>query len=623
MRFIAFLLLATTLIQTPSLVYAETGTELKNFSAHEDQARMFLARMSLAEKIGQMTQAELGHLKGYDEITELFLGSVLSGGSSDPKAGNDLASWTAAVEACQAAALKTPLKVPLLYGIDAVHGHSNLLDAVIFPHNIGLGCTRNSDLVREVNRITADEIRASTINWNFAPCVAVPRDVRWGRTYEGFSEDPKLSGSLGEAAVLGLQGHDLSDPTRVLACAKHFVADGGTKAEIRLADWEGFGDEKRLRLDQGNVEVDEITLREIHLAPYIPAINAGVGTIMPSYSSWNGVKCSASKELLTNILKDELGFEGFLISDYNAIDQISKDYKEAIKTSVNAGMDMFMVPGKYREFITLLTELVNEGEVPLERIDDAVLRILQVKAAMGLLDPGVTLTADKALQDQFGSEAHRTVARQAVRESLVLLKNDERTLPLSKNLKHIHVAGVAADDIGIQCGGWTIDWQGKAGDVTTGGTTVLAALREKLGGNVNVTSSIDGSGTEGADLILAVVGEMPYAEGAGDDDDLKLPEGDLTMLAKVSESNIPTVVVLYSGRPLDISDVIGQADAFVAAWLPGTEGAGIVDVLLGDYSPTGKLSFTWPKSAAQEPINVGDEEYDPLFPFGYGLTYDK
>jgi beta-glucosidase len=344
---------------------------------------------------------------------------------------------------------------------------------------------------------------------------------------------------------------------------------------------------------------------------------------MPSYSSWNGVKCSASKELLTNILKDELGFEGFLISDYNAIDQISKDYKEAIKTSVNAGMDMFMVPGKYREFITLLTELVNEGEVPLERIDDAVLRILQVKAAMGLLDPGVTLTADKALQDQFGSEAHRTVARQAVRESLVLLKNDERTLPLSKNLKHIHVAGVAADDIGIQCGGWTIDWQGKAGDVTTGGTTVLAALREKLGGNVNVTSSIDGSGTEGADLILAVVGEMPYAEGAGDDDDLKLPEGDLTMLAKVSESNIPTVVVLYSGRPLDISDVIGQADAFVAAWLPGTEGAGIVDVLLGDYSPTGKLSFTWPKSAAQEPINVGDEEYDPLFPFGYGLTYDK
>lgn len=623
MRFLAFLFFAVTLIHTHTLVFAETGKELKDFSAYQDQAKMFLARMSLAEKIGQMTQAELGHLKSYDEITELYLGSVLSGGSSDPKAGNDLSSWTAAVEDCQAAALKTPLKIPLLYGIDAVHGHSNLLDAVIFPHNIGLGCTRNADLVREVNRVTADEIRASTINWDFAPCVAVPRDVRWGRTYEGFSEDPKLSGELGEAAVLGLQGHNLSDPTRVLACAKHFVADGGTKAEVRLADWEGFGDEKRLRLDQGNVEVEEVTLREIHLAPYLPAIEAGVGSIMPSYSSWNGVKCSANKELLTNILKNELGFEGFLISDYNAIDQISKDYKQAIKTSVNAGMDMFMVPAKYREFITSLTELVNDGDVPLDRIDDAVLRILQVKSAMGLLDPGVTLTADETLQNQFGSEAHRAIARQAVRESLVLLKNDKSILPLSKNLKHIHVSGVAADDIGIQCGGWTIDWQGKAGDITTGGTTLLTALREAVGENVKVTSSVDGSGADGADVVVAVVGEMPYAEGAGDDDDLKLSEADQKMLAKVSKSGIPTVVILYSGRPMDISDVIGHADAFVAAWLPGTEGAGIVDVLLGDYSPTGKLSFTWPKSAAQEPINVGDDEYDPLFPFGYGLTYDK
>jgi beta-glucosidase len=606
-----------------STVCGQATAELRDFSQYAEQAKLVLARMSLAEKIGQMTQAELGHLKNYDEISELFLGSVLSGGGSDPKTGNDLKSWTTAVETCQAASQKTPLRIPLLYGIDAVHGHNNLLDAVIFPHNIGLGCTRNPDLVREISRITANEVRASAINWTFAPCVAVPQDIRWGRTYEGFSEDPLISGELGEAAVIGLQGHDLSDPTRVLACAKHFVADGGTKAEVRLANWEGFGNEARLRLDQGDVQVDEATLRKIHLSPYIPAIEAGVGTIMPSYSSWNGVKCSASKELLTNILKDELGFEGFLISDYNAIDQISKDYKEAIKTSVNAGMDMFMVPQKYREFIKLLTELVNEKEVPMERIDDAVLRILQVKAAMGLLDEGVSLTADEELQKNFGSADHREVARQAVRESIVLLKNENGTLPLSKTAKRIHVAGVPADDIGIQCGGWTVEWQGKAGNVTTGGTTLLSALKSALGDGVEITYSANGTGAEGADVVVAVVGEMPYAEGTGDNEHLTLPEADQKMLANVEKARLPTVVVLYSGRPLAIAEAIEGSDAFVAAWLPGSEGAGIVDVLLGEYAPTGKLSVTWPRDARQEPINEGDSNYDPLFPFGFGLTYSK
>jgi beta-glucosidase len=609
-------LLATT-------VLGQATAQLKDFSEHAQQAKLVLARMSLAEKIGQMTQAELGHLKNYDEIGELFLGSVLSGGGSDPKSGNDLASWTTAVEACQAESQKTPLRIPLLYGIDAVHGHNNLLDAVIFPHNIGLGCTRNPDLVREVSRITAKEVRASAINWTFAPCVTVPQDIRWGRTYEGFSEDPAISGELGEAAVIGLQGHDLSDPTRVLGCAKHFVADGGTKAEVRLANWEGFGDEARLRLDQGDVQIDEAMLRKIHLSPYLPAIEAGVGSIMPSYSSWNGVKCSASKELLTDILKEELGFEGFLISDYNAIDQITKDYKEAIKISVNAGMDMFMVPQKYREFIKLLTELVNEKAVPMERIDDAVLRILQVKAAMGLLDEGVSLTADKELQRTFGSAEHREVARQAVRESIVLLKNENNVLPLSKSAKRIHIAGVAADDIGIQCGGWTVEWQGKAGNVTTGGTTLLSTLKSTLGNGVEITYSADGTGAEGADVVVAVVGEMPYAEGTGDNEHLKLPEADQQMLANVDKAELPMVVVLYSGRPLAVADVFDKSDAFVAAWLPGSEGAGIVDVLIGDYAPTGKLSVTWPRDVEQEPINKGDSNYDPLFPFGFGLTYSK
>jgi beta-glucosidase len=602
---------------------AQTTPEMKNFSAYAEQANLVLARMSLAERIGQMTQAELSHLKSYDDIPELFLGSVLSGGGSDPKSGNDLASWTKAVEDCHQAALKAPLKLPLLYGIDAVHGHNNLIGAVVFPHNIGLGCSRNPDLVREVSRITALEVKASAINWTFAPCVTVPRDLRWGRAYEGFGEDPALSGLLGEAAVLGLQGHDLSDPSRVLACAKHFVADGGTEAVVRLADWEQFDDEKKLRLDQGDVKIDEATLRKIHLAPYLPAINAGVGTIMPSYSSWNGVKCSASKELLTDLLKNELGFEGFLISDYNAIDQISKNYKEAIKISVNAGMDMFMVPEKYREFIKLLTELVDEKAVSMERIDDAVRRILQVKAAMGLLDPSVTMTADKALQEQFGCPEHREVARQAVRESLVLLKNENKTLPLSKTAKRIHVVGRAADDIGIQCGGWTVEWQGKMGDVTTGGTTLLAALRKAAGSGTEITYAADGTGAEGADVAIAVVGERPYAEGNGDDEHLQLRKRDLTTLANLKKSGVPAVVVLYSGRPLMMADTIADADAFVAAWLPGTEGTGIADVLLGDHAPSGKLSVTWPRDIKQEPINIGDSEYDPLFPYGYGLTDEE
>jgi beta-glucosidase len=602
--------------------HAQIPHDLKNFSVHAEEAHLLLARMSLAEKIGQMTQAELSALKSYDEIAELYLGSVLSGGDSDPQTGNDLHSWTKAVEDCQQAALQTPLKVPLLYGVDAVHGHNNLLDAVVFPHNIGLGCTRNTELVREVSRITAMEVRASAINWTFAPCVTVPRDIRWGRTYEGFSEDPDLSGLLGEAAVIGFQGYDLSDPTRILACAKHFVADGGTQAEVRLANWQGFGDEKRLRLDQGDVKVKEAMLRRLHLSPYVPAINAGVGSIMPSYSSWNGVKCSASKELLTDILKEELGFEGFLISDYNAIDQISKNYKEAIKISVNAGMDMFMISMKYREFITLLTELVKEGAVPMERIDDAVLRILQVKAAMGLLDHGVSLTADSKLQEEFGSAEHRNVARQAVRESLVLLKNEKNVLPISKQVKRIHVAGVAADDIGIQCGGWTVLWQGKEGPVTTGGTTFLSALRQATGSNYEITYAADGTGAEGADVVIVVVGEKPYAEGTGDSDALALPEADHQTLDHLQQVNIPTVVVLYSGRPLAIADVIEDADAFVAAWLPGTEAAGIVDVLLGNFSPTGTLSFTWPRSADQEPINLGDKKYDPLFPYAFGLGYE-
>ncbi len=517
----------------------------------------------------------------------------------------------------QARAAQTRLGIPILYGADAVHGHSNVLGAVIFPHNIALGCTRNPRLVESAARVTAEEVRATGINWTFAPCVTVPRDERWGRTYEGFGEAPELARILGEAAVKGLQRNDLSDPLSVLACAKHFIGDGGTK--FGTASFPNPAG-KRL-LDQGDTQLREAELRAIHLQGYITTVKAGVGSIMPSYSSWNGVKVSGSKRLMTDILKQELGFEGFLISDYAAVDQITKDYKEAIGISINAGMDMVMVPRKYEEFFNLLRELVKEGKVPISRIDDAVMRILRVKFAMGLMDKSRSPLADRRLHKTFGSAEHRQVARECVRQSLVLLKNERKALPLRKTLAHIHVAGKSADDIGNQCGGWTIEWQGKSGDVTPGGTTILKAIQNTVSQATKVTFSRDGSGANGADVGIVVIGETPYAEGVGDKEDLSLAAEDVMAISNLKQAGIPVVAVLLSGRPMIIAEVLGQCDAFVAAWLPGTEGQGVADVLFGDYKPTGKLSFSWPRSMAQIPINVGDKNYDPLFKYGFGLTF--
>ena len=584
----------------------------KPLSSYDDQVKQLLSQMTLEEKIGQMIQADQEHLQDPADIEKYCLGSLLSGGNSDPKAGNSLQAWTDMYDGYQQHALKTRLGIPILYGVDAVHGHNNVIGAVIFPHNIGLGCTRNPDLVEKIARITAIEVRATGIQWTFAPCVTVPRDERWGRTYEGFSEDPELVKILGEASVRGFQG-DLSNPLSILACAKHYVGDGGTTAVMQ--------GRRGIRLDQGNTQIDEQTLRRIHLPPYVAAVKAGVGTIMPSYSSWNGLKCSASHRLLTEILKQELGFEGFLISDYRAIDQVDRDYKTAIGISINAGMDMGMIPSKYKEFSTYLKELVEEGVVPMSRIDDAVTRILRVKFAMGLLDKDRSQLADRSLQDKFGSDEHRQVAREAVRQSLVLLKNNDKTLPVSKQITRIHVAGKNADNLGNQCGGWTIDWQGRSGQVTTGGTTILAAIKNTVSEDTKVTFSLDGTGATGADIGIVVIGETPYAEGRGDSADLALEKADVEAVMNVKKAGIPVVVILISGRPLIINDVLNKADAFIAAWLPGTEGQGVADVLFGDYKPTGKLSFTWPASIDQVPINIGDSNYDPLFEFGFGLTY--
>jgi len=581
-------------------------------STLDPQVKSLLARMTLEEKIGQMTQPDQEYIKDLSDVEKYFIGSVLSGGGSDPKEGNSLQAWTDLYDRVQQRTQNTRLKIPLLYGVDAVHGHNNVAGAVVFPHNIGLGAARSAALVEKVERITAAEVRATGIQWAFAPCVTVPRDERWGRTYEGFSENPQLVQELGKAAVRGFQGSDLFSPLSVVACAKHYVGDGGT---VWGSGPQGAG------LDQGDARMEEAELRRIHLPGYISAVNAGVGSIMPSFSSWNGVKCSASRRLLTEILKQELGFEGFLISDYNAIDQINPDYKKAIEISINAGMDMAMVPNRYRQFFEALKQLVEEGRVPMARIDDAVTRILRVKFAAGLMDPNRSPLADRSLQKTFGSAEHRLVAREAVRQSLVLLKNRNKVLPLKKTAVRLHVAGKSADDLGNQCGGWTIDWQGKSGAITAGGTTLLAALGKAVSRSTQVTYTKDGTGGAGADAGIAVIGEPPYAEFNGDRADLALPKEDVDTVRNLKAAGIPVVVILFSGRPMIIDKVLDQADAFIAAWLPGTEGEGITDVLFGDYRPTGRLSFSWPRSMAQIPINVGDKKYDPLFRYGYGMSY--
>jgi beta-glucosidase len=580
----------------------------RGLSRFDPQVDRLLPTMTLDEKLGQMTQPDQQFLRSLDDIDRFHLGSLLSGGDSDPKAGNDLGSWTDLYDGYQTRTLKTRLRIPLLYGVDAVHGHNNVIGAVIFPHNIGLGCARDPALVERAARITAEEVRATGIQWAFAPCVAVPQDIRWGRIYEGFSESPDVVKTLGAAAVRGLQGGALDDPLSVLACAKHYAGDGGTTF--------GTGNgPSGYRLDQGDTRLDEATFRRIHLPGYIAAIEAGAATIMPSFSSWNGVKCSGDRRLLTGILKNELGFEGFLISDYGALDQLPGDHKQQVAESINAGMDMVMVPEKYTEFFAALRELVQEGGVPMARIDDAVTRILRTKFAAGLMGRKRSPLADRSLHKTFGSAEHRAVARQCVRQSLVLLKNENQALPIARNAGRIHVAGKCADDIGNQCGGWTIFWQGKSGDITRG-TTILAAIRKK---GPQVTYSRDGSGAAGATIGIAVIGETPYAEFQGDRTALPFDAEDIATVANMKSAGIPVVVVLVSGRPLIVEDVLQRADAFLAAWLPGSEGDGVADVLFGEHKPTGKLSFTWPSRDATS-FERSDPGYKTLFPLGYGLS---
>ncbi|NQV29684.1 MAG: glycoside hydrolase family 3 C-terminal domain-containing protein [Candidatus Marinimicrobia bacterium] len=570
--------------------------------------------MSLAEKVGQMTQVGRDFLVHEDDIKNYHLGSILSGGGSAP-AVNEPSAWADMVDGYQAQAAQTRLAIPLLYGIDAVHGHNNVVGATIVPHNIGLGATGNPDLVRQLAKLTAKEVRATGINWTFAPCVANSRDERWGRAYESFGEEATLIAHLGAAQVEGFQGTSLSASDAILACTKHYIGDG---APTWSTGENGM-------IDRGDAQISEAELRALHLPQYMAAIASGTGTIMASYNSWNGVKLHGHQYLMTELLKGELGFDGFIVTDWQGIDEIPGTYKSDIITSINAGIDMVMVPGDtrktgkgYREFIETLTEAVTEGSIEMIRINDAVTRILNIKKKMGLLD--TPYQNDRTLLASVGSAAHRDVARQAVRESMVMLKNSNTTLPLSKNAAKIVLAGRGTDDIGMQCGGWSISWQGGLGNITAG-TSIYEGVQELVSENTQLIISADGSGSSGADAVIVVVGENPYAEMHGDRENLELSEADLAVINTVKSSGAPMVIILLSGRPMIVNEVLDDSDAFLAAWLPGTEGNGIADVIFGDYPPSGKLSVSWPASMDQIPINSGDSEYNPLFPVGFGLSY--
>ena len=571
----------------------------------EDRVEDLLSLMTLEEKIGQMTQAERMYITNGD-IAEYFIGSVLSGGGSTPY-NNTPEGWADMYDSFQKDALSTRLGIPIIYGVDAIHGHNNLFGATIFPHNIGLGATRDPELVKLIAQITAIETAATGVDWTFGPCITVPQDERWGRTYEGFSEDPELVAELGKAAIEGYQGDDLSDSDTILACAKHFVGDGGTSGGV----------------DRGDTICSEEYLREAYIYPYISALEVPVDSVMVSFSSWNGVKMHSNSYLINDVLKEELGFEGFVVSDWQGINEIdgssSNDMSELdIQEGINAGIDMVMVPDDYLDFINMLTELVNEGKISQSRIDDAVRRILTIKFKLGLFENPY---ADRSNADSIGCEEHREIAREAVRESLVLLKNEGSLLPLSKDLDSIVIAGSKADDIGSQCGGWTIYWQGAVGEITEG-TSILEAIKNTVSNDTKVTYSVDGSEVPSdADVAIVVVGETPYAEFTGDDKDLLLSTQDIATINNARSAGIPVVVILISGRPMIITSEIDKWDALVAAWLPGTEGQGVADVIFGDYAPTGKLSYTWPRSIEQLPINDTDGSKGSLFPFGFGLTY--
>jgi beta-glucosidase len=553
-----------------------------------------LARMTLDEKLGQMTLIEKDSLVEGD-LARSSIGGVLSGGGGAPQV-NTPERWADMVDAFQEEASTSRLGIPVLYGVDAVHGHNNVVGATIFPHNIGLGAAGDPALVRDIGEATAVEMLATGIPWNYAPVVAVPQDIRWGRTYEAYGDDVEVVTDLATAFLEGLQSAD--GPLRVIGTPKHFVADGA-------AAWDSspHGD---YRIDQGDADITEEELRSVHLPPYEAALEAGARTIMASFSSYQGDKVHGRADLLTGLLKDELGFDGLLVSDWAAIDQIDVDYDRAVVRAVNAGIDLNMVPQDHGRWLGALRRAVDDGEVPLDRIDDAVRRILRVKFEIGLFEHPL---AQRDLLDQVGAEAHRELARRAVSASLVPLTGAD-VLPLSIPADRILVGGEGGNNLGMQLGGWSITWQGARGR-TTEGTTLLEALQERP--DLTVDFNRFGRFDDRAAVGIAVVGELPYAEGVGDDPEPRLTDADRELIERMRASVDTLVVLVYSGRPVLLDDVPETADAVVAAWLPGTEGAGIVDALLGDAPLTGRLPIGWP----DDPSQFGPDGEEPWLPRGH------
>ncbi|KAJ1293594.1 hypothetical protein BS78_01G080600 [Paspalum vaginatum] len=604
-----------------SAAYGDAQYVLYKDASKPVEARVadLLGRMTLAEKIGQMTQIER-LVASPDVLKNYFIGSLLSGGGSVPRKQATAAEWMSMISDFQKACLSTRLGIPMIYGIDAVHGHNNVYGATIFPHNVGLGATRDPDLVKRIGAATALEVRATGIQYAFAPCIAVCRNPKWGRCYESYSEDHRIVQAMTEL-IPGLQGDVpqnfasgmpyVAGNNKVAACAKHYVGDGGTQNGI----------------NENNTVIDRKGLMTIHMPAYLDALRKGVSTVMISYSSWNGIKMHANHELITGFLKGKLNFKGFTISDWEGIDRITSppgaNYSYSVQASILAGIDMIMVPNNYQNFITILTGHVNSGLIPMSRIDDAVTRILRVKFTMGLFENPMP---DPSLADQLGKQEHRDLAREAVRKSLVLLKNgkpgDAPLLPLPKKATKILVAGSHADNLGYQCGGWTIEWQGDTGRITIG-TTILDAVKAAVDPSTTVVFAenpdADFVKNGGFSYAIVAVGEHPYTETKGDSMNLTIPDPGPSTVQTVCGA-VRCATVLISGRPVVIQPFLGPMDALVAAWLPGTEGLGITDVLFGDYGFTGKLPRTWFKSVDQLPMNYGDANYDPLFPLGFGLT---
>lgn len=620
---------ATVTAEDPAAVHPEIWPSPKwpfeKDAALEEKVAALVAKMTVEEKVGQVIQGDICCIKPED-MKKYHLGSILAGGGSAP-GNNERApakEWLKLADEFYAASVDTSnggVGIPMIWGIDAMHGHSNIVGATLFPHNVGLGAMRNPKLLAEIARVTAEQVRTTGIEWTFSPTVTVPRDDRWGRTYEGYSEDPTLVATYAGAFVRGVQGEPSSKDflvgNHVISSTKHFLADGGT-------------DQGR---DQGDAKIPETTLRDIHNAGYVPAIEAGVQTVMISFSSWNGEKLSGHKGLITDVLKKRMNFDGFTVGDWNGHGQVKGCTNDNCPQAFNAGMDMFMAPDSWRGLYDNTLKQAKDGTISKERLDEAVTRILRVKFRAGIFDAGPP--SKRPLAGDFkllNSPEQRAIARQAVRESLVLLKNNGGLLPLAPD-KHVLVTGDGADNISKQSGGWTITWQGTGLNNADfpGGTSVWGAVKAATrsgGGSAELSS--DGSFKKKPDVAIVVFGENPYAEFQGDLKVLTLP-GSMTqhleIMRKLQEEKIPVVAILFSGRPLWQNREINLANAYVAAWLPGTEGGGISEVLFRkkdgsvNFDFTGKLSYSWPRNAAAAPLNVGQEGYDPLYAFGFGLSY--